>query len=270
MIEEIKRHKPAEGVQGKPSHVYSEGVSLTETEYADSLLRSAALSKSSKSFGRHYKENGLIVLDQSSPSELVLGGFLEHEFVHRLLGIYRGDENFNPNGEYFGTDFKSKDWAEVVYDEELAQKYGVRIEDTEAIVLENYDRLNAYFTKVGSSNEIFFMEDEELFGEGEQSAKIDEVLTHYIAPHGTPQDMNHYNLSREQINKAQDRIMRLDKDCGFDSKKLVRRFSEFMSYEDLIEGTDDMDRVRRNEVDNLNGWLNSNNQSLKEKISQLI
>lgn len=272
MVRSFFRHKPEEGIEEVPSHYYSESMEPDKSEYAESLMRSFFLEHYSHTHGKFDSDTGLIIIDKDSYMEE--DHVKEHELIHKLLNIYRGNDNFEFDGSLGGIQINNTDHAELTQDEELAEKYGVNPELTKTLVTDKYDKLMAQVGKNRAPTEMLQMSDEliiqELGEEKDPNNHVDEILTHYLAPHSNSESMEFYNFSEDKVRKARDGIMRLDKASGFDRAELIERFAKYDTLDEFIEETQKLERIHREELNEVNGQLNTSTKSLRETVGEIL
>jgi hypothetical protein len=267
MVESLYRYRSETGVE-VPNHVHSEGASLDDSEYADSLLRSWLVSHFSRTHGKYDSETGMIFIDENT--SLSKKSVREHELIHKLLDLY-GDGNNSQKSEAFTQDyeFDNLDHVDITQDEELADKYNVDPEVTEAVVSDRYENLMAEIGRQRMSENIMRGE---TGGSIERSAgsRVEEILTHYLSPHSNSESMDFYGFTEQEIRKAKKGIMALDKDCKFNRSELIKRFAEFEDFEDFMEQTQELDPVCNSELDELNGHLRAKHKSLKQLVGETL
>lgn len=200
-------------------------------------------------FDRTYNQ---IVLQDSVLPRFLSRNYHEHELIHRLYSGNREDQlgQIPSPEEYFDiNDFRPEDRWYFETREDLADKYGVSLEETKALVLSKRD-----FYNLRLEFELKLIEQTASMNRDglSNSRDIDEFLARYLTS-GKVSDLDSYGFDREEVRRAEEYMEKLDKECGFSVPELVDAFSEYDDFEDLEKGTSELPEVEEDERIHLNG-----------------
>lgn len=214
----------------------------------------------------------------------------EHEFVHRLsftereksstervldslYGLvgrsYTDPEPGDPEEFLRMTVFEPEDGYETVTDPEMAARYGVDEEMTEAVRFSDRDFASYY----GTRSEMQVMTLLEFDGEDTwhddategtlsidmdemENDQFDEFITHYLTADEGPDDtLRRRGFDDEEIYRAHEALQELDRAAGYDPGKLVRLFGRCETLEDLLSASRSVFGFREGGEARLNGYL---------------
>jgi hypothetical protein len=252
------------------NHAEAEGLGeYAKHDYAEELMsrgkREMAELQSSMTGAGYLSEEDLILLGDER--------YHEHEFIHRLADRVKGE--VSGDGEV-------PEDAERIIDQELAETYGVPLEDTVAYVVEDYhdamrQKMESYLDDGidvrAEGTDIVTEADPDEFGTG--GHQLEELVAHYLTEDSTPESITmftSYGILPWTFRDASRALERIDKDSDYDRGVMARRALGHDSVLDLIDTGEELPEVGLLERRNLNGklWDESRTRlvlrSIKDKI----
>lgn len=198
--------------------------------------------------------------------------FHEHELIHRLANRVNGD------GKKYS---EPPENSEKIVNEDLAETYGLSVDDTEAYILEDYHETVTEVMKNFMSDTMSVeIEDRDVYAEidveePENHGQLDELVAHYLTEDVTRNSvemMFGYGIMPWNFREASRALERLDKDSNFDRGVMARRALGHDNVYEMIETGKELPEVGLMERSELNGelWDEGHTRLLFRSLKDII
>lgn len=228
-----------------------EGFPVSEKDIVRSRVRNEVVREEIRDLGLpqgfHNENNGAIAIAPvENPCTI-----LEHELVHRLLDIETG----NYEEQQFHSNYNSDEEVEIIESRELASRYDTTLGTTRALFFNSEDKFEDFYIRSKTDSLMSNInEDGEMRTEKGYETPMDEVLTFYLdgGLESGEVDSEFFSMTDDQYELIREYMERLDKDCDFQPRDLIREFSNFETYQELERRVRDRPSVPDYEEDQLN------------------